>query len=135
MKKSFVFNGGRAITVGVAISLLITITAVVLLSLLLLSGSVPESGVNIGASVGLCLSALLGSIVAARGGDTKVAVRIAVFGTIYGLILFAIGILILDGPISHLPRNILCILIGCISACAICIRNRKVKPKRKKVVR
>ena len=135
MRRTFMPNSGRAIILGLALSLLLTIGFVSITASLLLSGAIPESRIQICTCTCLVISIFTGTLVAARGGETKIAIRIVVVGILYGFILLAAGILALGGPVNHLLRNLLCILAGCVAACAICIRKGKSKRGRKKPIR
>lgn len=135
MKVSLNLNGGRAVIIALLVSILITAGYISLLAGMFLSGTLPESSVSLTCCLGLLLSSFVGAVISARGGETKIAIRVIIHGLLYMLILFAIGILILDGPISNLWSNGLCILLGCVAACAICIRKRKTGKRRKKAIR
>ena len=135
MKRTFMLNGGRAIISGLAVSICIGLGVASLITSVLLSGTLPQAGMKIGVFLNLALSSFFGALIAGRGGDTGIAIRIAMVGGLYGLLLFTVGILVLDGPVKNLFWNLLCILFGCGCACAICIRKRKSKPRRKRAVR
>lgn len=135
MKVLLRFNSGRAVLIALLVSMLVTVGYISLLAGLVVSGTLPETAVGLACGVGLVLCSFAGAVVSARGGETKIAVRVILVGILYMLILLAIGILILDGPISNLWINGLCILLGCIAACAICIRKRKTGKRRKKAIR
>lgn len=135
MKTLLNLSGGRAVLIALLVSILITAVYISLLAGLLVSGSLPESALGPACGFGLILSSFVGAVVSARGGETKIAIRVIILGILYILILFAIGILVLDGPISNLWSNGLCILLGCVAACAICIRKRKTGKRRKKAIR
>lgn len=135
MKVSLSLNGGRAVVIALLVSILITVGYISLLAGLIVSGTLPESALSPASVIGLILSSFAGAVVSARGGETKIAVRVILLGILYMLILLTIGILVLDGPISNLWINGLCILLGCVAACAICIRKRKTGKQRKKAIR
>ena len=135
MKERFRLRGGRAIIGALTVCFVTGIGFVILISSLLSSEVLPESSMDICVYLALVLSAFFGALPAARGGDTRIAIRIAAVGIVYGLILFAVGILVLDGSVNYLLRNLLCILIGCVVACAICIRKGKSKRGRRKPIR
>ena len=135
MKGKIRLSGGRAIVMAIAVCLIVSVIFASIIAALLLSGTIPESGVRFYGYIGLSLGAFCGSLLAARGGDTGIAIRVAILGGLYMLILCVMGILIFDGPVNHLFQNMVSILLGCVAACAICIRKGRAKPRRKKVVR
>lgn len=135
MKVSTSLHGGRAVVIALLIGIVTTLLWISLITGLILSGSVSESASGLLCGAGLFLSSLIGATVAARGGDTKIAIRIATLGAAYALTLLTTGLLILDGPFVFRWINGLCILLGCVTSCAICIRKRKIGRRRKKAIR
>lgn len=134
MKNVFQHTGRHAVLIGYLTALAAATALAAVLSTFVINGVLPEKSIPIGVYVILFISGLIGSVIAGREGDSRIAIRVFITGICLLLSFLSAGILLFDGKLGHLLINGLCILISCSVACALCIRNKKSKPKRKKAI-
>lgn len=132
MKQKVSLNGGRAMVVALAAAIGVSVGCAAVAAWLITSESLPETAAGLICCVIAYISSLVGAVIAARGGDNYIAIRTVVLGLLYFVCLTGTGILFMDGRLSEVWMNGLSVLLGCCSACAICLMKGKTKSRRKR---
>lgn len=112
-------------------------TSIILASVVtsfIISGMLAETTIRFTGLISLFLSSLIGALLAGRGGESKVILRIALFALLYFLIALFIGAVILNSTPRYLVETVITILAASLLSCALCIRKGNSKRRRKKRV-
>ncbi len=123
------------VSIGTLVSLMLSVFLAMIIAALILNERIGERAIEYIAPIIMLLSTLTGCIIAGQLIDEKLAVASGVTGIIYLLILVGVGILFFDGGFHNLWTSILSIAIGCVISCAICIRGKGSRTKRKRPYR
>lgn len=124
-------TGRSAVITGLIIGLATQLLSVALIAYLIYNESVEMTfGIDMAYLV-LTISTALGGTVAARKSGKQIAVTAAIAIGLNTLFLAAISILVFGGFGNSALPGLLCILIGYLLSCAICITKGKKSRKRK----
>lgn len=134
MKRKVSLSVGRTMLVALTTAVGVSVVCSAVTAWLIVGESLPETAVGIVCCIVAYISSLIGAVIAARGGDNHIAIRAVILGLLYFGCLIISGILLMDGRLLGVWMNGLSILLGCGSACAICIMSGKSKQRRKRTV-
>ena len=125
--------GKSAILVGFIVGLVIQMLAAALIAYLIYSERIEPGAGKYLAYAALVVGTAIAGIVPSIKCGSKIAVTAALAIGLDALVLAAIGILLFDGFGSGTLTGLLCILIGYLLSCAICIMRGKKRGKRKRL--
>lgn len=113
------------VVIGVLVALAIMLIITLIFTTLLLEGKMAESTLNhLGMATNI-ISSLIGCVITGKLVKEKLAIRIGIGAAIYFVSLLAVNLLLLEGGLQNCWKGLLSVVIGYISACAICIRKGK----------
>lgn len=130
-KQSF----GAGVSIGTVVSIVLSVLLAMVISVLIVNEGVSENTIKYSAPIISLIATMTGCIVAARLVGEKLAIVSSITGIAYLLVLIGTGILFFDGGFHNFLTSILSIAIGCVLSCAICIRGKGRKIKRKRAYR
>lgn len=123
------------IGIGTLVSVLLSIILSMAVATFVLKERIGENAIELITRIIMLISALLGCIIAMRSIEDKLLIVSGAIGIIYLLILAGAGILFFDGGFHNMGTSILSVAAGCVASCAICIRGKGSRIKRKRVNR
>ena len=112
----------RAIIMGTLICVAISLVGAAILTSAVLGGTVEWSSVHVYALIMLAPASFLGTVTAGKMAGGKYAIVAGAVSGIYMLILLVSTIFFFDGAFDNVIGNIVSVLVGAGTACAICIR-------------
>lgn len=130
-KKSF----AAGIGIGTLASLLLSVILSVIITTLVLNERIAESAIDLTSRIVMMIASLSGCIVAMRLIGEKLAIVSIMIGVIYMLILAGMGALFFGGGFHNTWTSIFSVAVGCVASCAICIRGKGSRTKRKRTNR
>lgn len=129
-KKEQSFASG--VCIGILVSLLLSIILSMIAATFVLNERIGESAIDLMSWIIMLISSMSGCFVAIRLIGEKLAVVSAATGLIYFLIAAGMGILFFNGGFHNVWTSILSIAAGSVASCAICIRGKGSRRKRKR---
>lgn len=123
------------IGIGTLVSLLLSVILSMIIATLVLNERVGEVKIELMSRIVMLISSLFGCIIAIRLNGGKLAIVSGTTGIIYLLVLVGVGILFFDGGFHNIWTSILSVIVGCVASCAICIRGKGSRIKRKRANR
>ena len=127
-------SGYSGVMIGVALGLICIVVSAVLISFFLSNEKINEETAANMTYPALIISTAVCSTIAGRRAGEKIALRAAMATMIHTLLILAAAILCFNGLGANMLIGLLCILIGYVIACAICIMNGSRRKKRKRLV-
>ena len=121
----------RSIGLALLVSFAVILTGGIVLALFYLNGVISESAVVITGLIVLLIAGLVGAVISAKGGESGIAIQIAIYDFLFTLLLMAVGTLILEGVLSHIIRTVVTLVVSGLISCAICLRKGKESKRRK----
>ena len=125
----------KSAALGVAVSSVISLMLSAVLALLVSKERVDATKVDNSMPFISAISVLIGGVIAGKKWDEKLALLIGAVGLIYLFLLSGAGVLIFDGGFHNLGLRLLAVVVGSGISCAICIRGKGTKGKRKRAYR
>lgn len=126
---------GAGVSAGSVVSLVLSVILAMIVAALIVNERIGESAIKYISPIIVLIATMAGCIIGAGLVGEKLAVVSGITGVVYLLILIGTGILFFDGGFHNLWTSILSIIVGCVSSCAICIRGKGSKTKRKRAYR
>ncbi len=126
---------GMAILSGICVSVVVSVLLSVFLAVLVLNERVSESAIGYCTALITMIGSLSGCLAAGKKCNEKLAILFGSVGVIYLFILVGMGVLFFDGGFHNLGLRLLAAGVGCVISCAICIRGKGTKRKRKRAYR
>lgn len=119
------------IILGLFAAVLLTVVSAMVLAMLVINGSIPETSVHISSQGMQLVSCTVGFVLTGKLSKEKLAIRIGICAVTYLVSLVGIGTLIPDRDFTINWGIVIVTLISFMIACTICIRRGRAKRRKK----
>lgn len=120
-----------SIGMGLGASILCALILALVTAFMITSEKVNEESMQYFTYIILCVSSLVGALIAGKRTGSKYALSTGSTALSFAFALVGTGILFFNGGFHNLLSNTLAILVGGVIACTICITSKPNKRSRK----
>lgn len=134
MKTKLKFGGsfGAAVAWGMLVCVVINLLLGMVLASVVSNERLGENNIGYVTPAIILLSTVAGAVTAGKLHNEKIAILTGTTGALHLLMLIATGIILFDDGFHNIWTSLLAIVLGCLIACAICIRGKGNGLKRKR---
>lgn len=125
-------TAGVKIVIGVGAAAITTILFALFISAAVSGGKLTDSGVGVFSKLVWIISAAVGGLVGVSRDDRLKLVKGAIVMTGYLLVLITIAVVTNQIKLQGLLPGILCSALGCLAACGVKARGKKISKHRRR---